>query len=148
MPRHATPPHLLPRRPPSPPLLNVSAHGLPLHPLLLSFNADHLLCDHLLVSTFTSCLATSIISKEEEEAPPLMGLVNVNAQPHYPQRHGCRRGKPSVVPVPDVVVDEQALTELGECCQELEEGQRVWVAHRQEAAWWLKRVEQQLEMEH
>ena len=45
------------------------------------------------------------------------------------------------------VVEGQALAELAECCRELEEGQRAWAAHRREAAWRLKRVEQQLEME-
>jgi transcription factor MYB, plant len=41
----------------------------------------------------------------------------------------------------------EALAELVECCRELEEGQRAWAAHRREAAWRLKRVEQQLEAE-
>ncbi|CAN6338678.1 unnamed protein product [Urochloa humidicola] len=45
------------------------------------------------------------------------------------------------------VVEGQALAELAECCRELEEGQRAWAAHRREAAWRLRRVEQQLEME-
>ncbi|XP_062203458.1 protein rough sheath 2-like [Phragmites australis] len=49
--------------------------------------------------------------------------------------------------VSGMAVDGQALAELAECCRELEEGQRAWAAHRREAAWRLKRVEQQLEME-
>ncbi|CAL4905797.1 unnamed protein product [Urochloa decumbens] len=46
-----------------------------------------------------------------------------------------------------VVVDAQAVAELAESCRELEEGQRAWAAHRREAAWRLRRVEQQLEVE-
>ena len=37
--------------------------------------------------------------------------------------------------------------ELVECCRELEEGHRAWVAHKKEAAWRLRRVELQLESE-
>ena len=56
---------------------------------------------------------------------------------------------PAAAPPPPsmAVVEGQALAELAECCRELEEGQRAWAAHRREAAWRLKRVEQQLEME-
>lgn len=39
------------------------------------------------------------------------------------------------------------VSELVECCRELEEGHRAWTAHRKEAAWRLKRVELQLESE-
>ncbi|XAR68942.1 hypothetical protein NMG60_11000361 [Bertholletia excelsa] len=39
------------------------------------------------------------------------------------------------------------ISELTECCRELEEGHRVWAAHKKEAAWRLKRVELQLESE-
>ncbi|KAG1337876.1 transcription factor AS1 [Cocos nucifera] len=44
-------------------------------------------------------------------------------------------------------VDGQTVSELVECCRELEEGHRAWVAHKKEAAWRLKRVELQLESE-
>jgi transcription factor MYB, plant len=50
-------------------------------------------------------------------------------------------------PPPPGAAPAEALAELVECCRELEEGQRAWVAHRREAAWRLKRVEQQLEAE-
>lgn len=39
------------------------------------------------------------------------------------------------------------ITELLECCRELEEGHRAWAAHKKEAAWRLRRVELQLESE-
>ncbi|KAJ1265751.1 hypothetical protein BS78_08G099400 [Paspalum vaginatum] len=61
-----------------------------------------------------------------------------------PQHAAAPPPPPSVM---GAVVEGQALAELAECCRELEEGQRAWAAHRREAAWRLKRVEQQLEME-
>ncbi|KAE8687021.1 Transcription factor AS1 [Hibiscus syriacus] len=39
------------------------------------------------------------------------------------------------------------ISELVDCCRELEEGHRAWVAHKKEAAWRLRRVELQLESE-
>ncbi|KAI3889565.1 hypothetical protein MKX03_007509 [Papaver bracteatum] len=39
------------------------------------------------------------------------------------------------------------VTELSDCCRELEEGHRAWAAHKKEATWRLKRVELQLESE-
>lgn len=39
------------------------------------------------------------------------------------------------------------ISELVECCRELEEGHRAWAAHKKEAAWRLRRVELQLESE-
>ncbi|XP_052174057.1 transcription factor AS1-like [Diospyros lotus] len=39
------------------------------------------------------------------------------------------------------------ISELAECCRELEEGHRAWLVHKKEAAWRLKRVELQLESE-
>ncbi len=39
------------------------------------------------------------------------------------------------------------ISELVECCRDLEEGHRAWVAHKKEAAWRLRRVELQLESE-
>ncbi|PSS09871.1 Transcription factor like [Actinidia chinensis var. chinensis] len=39
------------------------------------------------------------------------------------------------------------ISELTECCRELEEGHHAWAAHKKEAAWRLKRVELQLESE-
>lgn len=44
-------------------------------------------------------------------------------------------------------VEGQVVSELVECCRELEEGHRAWVAHKKEASWRLKRVELQLESE-
>ncbi|TKY63284.1 Transcription factor AS1 [Spatholobus suberectus] len=43
--------------------------------------------------------------------------------------------------------DNMVVSELIECCKELEEGHRAWAAHRKEAAWRLRRVELQLEAE-
>ncbi|XP_031396760.1 transcription factor AS1 [Punica granatum] len=43
--------------------------------------------------------------------------------------------------------EAMVLSELVECCRELEEGHRAWVAHKKEAAWRLKRLELQLESE-
>ncbi|KAK4772882.1 hypothetical protein SAY87_027901 [Trapa incisa] len=39
------------------------------------------------------------------------------------------------------------MSELVECCRELEEGHRAWVAHKKETAWRLKRLELQLDSE-
>ncbi|CAL9235912.1 unnamed protein product [Arabidopsis halleri] len=39
------------------------------------------------------------------------------------------------------------LSELVECCRELEEGHRAWADHKKEAAWRLRRLELQLESE-
>ncbi|KAJ4704669.1 Myb family transcription factor [Melia azedarach] len=39
------------------------------------------------------------------------------------------------------------VSEMVECCRELEEGHRAWAAHKKEAAWRLRRVELQLESE-
>ncbi|CAH9060887.1 unnamed protein product [Cuscuta europaea] len=39
------------------------------------------------------------------------------------------------------------VAELMECCRNVEEGHRVWTAHKKEAAWRLRRVELQLESE-
>ncbi|KAH7553697.1 hypothetical protein ACOSP7_029484 [Xanthoceras sorbifolium] len=39
------------------------------------------------------------------------------------------------------------ISELMDCCRELDEGHRAWAAHKKEAAWRLRRVELQLESE-
>ncbi|KAK8516808.1 hypothetical protein V6N13_080911 [Hibiscus sabdariffa] len=39
------------------------------------------------------------------------------------------------------------ISELVDCCSELEEGHRAWAAHKKEATWRLRRVELQLESE-
>ncbi|KAI9154574.1 hypothetical protein LWI28_028290 [Acer negundo] len=39
------------------------------------------------------------------------------------------------------------MSELMDCCRELDEGHRAWAAHKKEAAWRLRRVELQLESE-
>lgn len=43
--------------------------------------------------------------------------------------------------------ENMLVSDLMECCRELEDGHRAWVAHKKEAAWRLKRVELQLESE-
>ena len=43
--------------------------------------------------------------------------------------------------------DNMLVSELAECCKELEEGHRALAAHKKEAAWRLRRVELQLESE-
>ncbi|KAL2319990.1 hypothetical protein Fmac_028959 [Flemingia macrophylla] len=43
--------------------------------------------------------------------------------------------------------DNMVVSELIECCKELEEGNHAWAVHRKEAAWRLRRVELQLEAE-
>ncbi|XP_010256929.1 PREDICTED: transcription factor AS1-like [Nelumbo nucifera] len=43
--------------------------------------------------------------------------------------------------------DNLLISELAECCRELEEGHRAWAAHKKEASWRLKRVELQMESE-
>ncbi|KAK6943650.1 hypothetical protein RJ641_024752 [Dillenia turbinata] len=49
-------------------------------------------------------------------------------------------------PVP-TCAENLLVSELMECCKELEEGHRAWAAHKKEAAWRLRRVELQLESE-
>ncbi|KAJ7961418.1 Myb family transcription factor [Quillaja saponaria] len=43
--------------------------------------------------------------------------------------------------------DTMIISELVECCKELDEGHRAWATHKKEAAWRLRRVELQLESE-
>ncbi|KAE8696578.1 Transcription factor AS1 [Hibiscus syriacus] len=43
--------------------------------------------------------------------------------------------------------DNMLISELVDCCRELEEGHRAWAAHKKEAAWRLRRFELQLESE-
>ncbi|PIN11980.1 Transcription factor, Myb superfamily [Handroanthus impetiginosus] len=54
---------------------------------------------------------------------------------------------PSLGIAPTLGDNNPMLTELLECCRELEEGHRALTAHRNEAAWRLKRLELQLESE-
>ncbi|XP_050224227.1 transcription factor AS1 [Mercurialis annua] len=49
----------------------------------------------------------------------------------------------SVPPCSEIMV----ISELVDCCRELEEGHRAWAAHKKEAAWRLRRVELQLDSE-
>ncbi|XP_050208929.1 transcription factor AS1-like [Mercurialis annua] len=44
-------------------------------------------------------------------------------------------------------VENMVISELVDCCRELEEGHRAWTAHKKEAAWRLRRVELQLDSE-
>ncbi|KAF2288669.1 hypothetical protein P3X46_008924 [Hevea brasiliensis] len=53
----------------------------------------------------------------------------------------------SLPPHGSVPGENLMVSELMECCRELEEGHRAWAAHKKEAAWRLKRVELQLESE-
>lgn len=46
-----------------------------------------------------------------------------------------------------LVGENPLVSELVECCQELEEERRTWAAHKKETAWRLKRIELQLESE-
>lgn len=46
-----------------------------------------------------------------------------------------------------MVMENTLVSELVDCCKELEEGHRALAAHKKEAAWRLKRVELQLESE-
>nr|POE75338.1 transcription factor as1 [Quercus suber] len=43
--------------------------------------------------------------------------------------------------------ESMLISELVDCCRDLEEGHRAWAAHKKEAAWRLRRVELQLESE-
>lgn len=43
--------------------------------------------------------------------------------------------------------ENMVISELVDCCRELEDGHRAWAAHKKEAAWRLRRVELQLESE-
>ncbi|CAI9760761.1 unnamed protein product [Fraxinus pennsylvanica] len=46
-----------------------------------------------------------------------------------------------------LVGENPIVSELVECCRELEDERRTWAAHKKEAAWRLKRIELQLESE-
>ncbi|CAO2823236.1 unnamed protein product [Amaranthus hypochondriacus] len=54
---------------------------------------------------------------------------------------GCLPSCPGGLP------EQMLMSELMDCCRELEEGHRALAAHKKEAAWRLKRVELQLESE-
>ncbi|KAL5549947.1 hypothetical protein UlMin_000123 [Ulmus minor] len=43
--------------------------------------------------------------------------------------------------------ENSLISELADCCRELDEGHQAWVAHKKEATWRLRRVELQLESE-
>ncbi|KAL0344535.1 UNVERIFIED_CONTAM: Transcription factor AS1 [Sesamum radiatum] len=60
--------------------------------------------------------------------------------------HGPMSNLPSLGIAP-IIGENPLVSELVDCCRELEEGHRAWAAHRKEAAWRLKRVELQLESE-
>ncbi|PON76118.1 Protein rough sheath 2/ASYMMETRIC LEAVES [Trema orientale] len=49
--------------------------------------------------------------------------------------------------IPAACGENLIMSELAECCRELDEGHRAWAAHKKEAAWRLRRVELQLESE-
>ncbi|CAH8354632.1 unnamed protein product [Eruca vesicaria subsp. sativa] len=49
--------------------------------------------------------------------------------------------------IPSCSNESVFMSELMECCRELEEGHRVWAEHKKEAAWRLRRLELQLESE-
>ncbi|KAK4758639.1 hypothetical protein SAY87_019940 [Trapa incisa] len=53
-------------------------------------------------------------------------------------------GMPSLSPSTE---NTSLVSELSECCRELEEGHRTWAAYKKESAWGLKRLELQLESE-
>ncbi|RWW51584.1 hypothetical protein BHE74_00042050 [Ensete ventricosum] len=61
---------------------------------------------------------------------------------------GLTTSQRSVVPgFPSSVDSSNMMSELVDCCRELEEGHRAWMEHKKEAAWRLKRLELQLESE-
>ncbi|KAF7825665.1 transcription factor AS1 [Senna tora] len=57
------------------------------------------------------------------------------------------RPPPENAPLVIAFGDNMLVSDLVECCKELEEGHRAWSSHRKEAAWRLRRVELQLESE-
>uniref|UniRef100_A0A6M2F3N2 Uncharacterized protein n=1 Tax=Populus davidiana TaxID=266767 RepID=A0A6M2F3N2_9ROSI len=69
---------------------------------------------------------------QPERGPENTPLVLGNLPPH------------GIVPV---CGESFLMSELVDCCRELEEGHRAWAAHKKEAAWRLRRVELQLESE-
>ncbi|XP_058215172.1 transcription factor AS1 [Rhododendron vialii] len=84
---------------------------------------------------------------------------NTNIRPHSPSV--TLSLSPATVPPPPTIPwlnhhdsrfppphgENMLISEMTECCRELEEGHRAWAAHKKEAAWRLKRVELQLESE-
>ncbi|KAG8376901.1 hypothetical protein BUALT_Bualt09G0112300 [Buddleja alternifolia] len=76
------------------------------------------------------------------QAPPIPWLQNTDRGVADNSPHGLMN-----LPFSGIPPENPFVSELVECCRELEEGQRAWAAHRKEAAWRLKRVELQLESE-
>lgn len=76
-------------------------------------------------------------------SPPIPWLQTERGQDNTPHVFGNLPHHGSVSGCGESMV----ISELVECCRDLEEGHRAWAAHKKEAAWRLRRVELQLESE-
>ncbi|GAB2295754.1 Transcription factor as1 [Dionaea muscipula] len=82
---------------------------------------------------------TLSLSSPTVNAPPPPGSI-----PWLQHDRGCHH---PVGSMPSSRGESLVISELIDCCRELEEGHRACAAHKKEAAWRLKRVELQLESE-
>ncbi|XP_021759210.1 transcription factor AS1-like [Chenopodium quinoa] len=90
----------------------------------------------------TLSLSSSIVPTP---APTAVAWLPQERVPHNidnsPLTLGCLPSCPGALP------EQMIMTELMDCCRELDEGHRALAAHKKEAAWRLNRVELQLESE-
>lgn len=81
---------------------------------------------------------SSWLQPTAERGPP--GVVTDGSSPMGLPTSAQNNGIPSAF-------DSSLLSELNDCCRELEEGHQAWLTHKKEATWMLRRVELQLESE-
>ncbi|CAN6807702.1 hypothetical protein Bca4012_002128 [Brassica carinata] len=78
-------------------------------------------------------------------------VAAASPQPPIPWLQQPERGEThvlgSMIPSCSGGSESVFMSELMECCRELEEGHRAWAEHKKEAAWRLRRLELQLESE-
>ncbi|KAH0850711.1 hypothetical protein HID58_095304 [Brassica napus] len=88
--------------------------------------------------------------KERSVSVP-MAMAAASPQPPIPWLQQPERGEThvlgSMIPSCSGGNESVFMSELMECCRELEEGHRAWAEHKKEAAWRLRRLELQLESE-
>ncbi|KAL2509556.1 Transcription factor AS1 [Forsythia ovata] len=94
----------------------------------------------------TLSLSPSTIPPSHAPAPaPAIPWLQPDRGPNNIVSHGQ-----SILPslgIAPMIGQNQMISELLDCCRELEEGHRALAAHKKETAWRLKRVELQLESE-
>nr|BAW35401.1 PHANTASTICA [Monophyllaea glabra] len=85
------------------------------------------------------------LSPSTVAATPVIPWLQHERLPDNKSTHGSTNLPP--LGISPLAGENALVSELVECCKELEEGYHTWSAHKKEASWRLKRVELQLESE-